>query len=95
MKIKLPKNKKQLQRVLGLLTWFRPYICNAAQCLLPLTDKLKTGAKFIWKTEDSNALQSVITDIKRQVLLEHLNTTLHFRLQTGASDRAAGSVLLQ
>lgn len=37
LKEKIPKNKKELQRILGLLNWFRPFVSNMSTELSIIT----------------------------------------------------------
>ena len=41
-----PKNKKQLQRILGLVNWFRPYIINISEKISEINSKLENSKKF-------------------------------------------------
>ena len=43
-----PKSKKKLNRILGLINWFRIFIPNVSLKCLPLTQKLKTNTTFSW-----------------------------------------------
>ena len=90
-----PRSKKELQRLLGTLNWFRPFVRNASKKLLPLTDKLSMLKNFQWRKEDTNSLDKVVKEIKEQTILNHPDLSKPFQLQTDASDRAVGSVLFQ
>ncbi|ORD98356.1 hypothetical protein A0H76_2652 [Hepatospora eriocheir] len=43
-----PKTKKQLQRLLGVINWFRPFIMHFSDKISTITDKLKGNKKFVW-----------------------------------------------
>jgi hypothetical protein len=47
-----PEDKKQLQRFLGMINFYRRFIPRAAQMLLPLTNALcGSGTKILWTAE--------------------------------------------
>ncbi|KAG0419853.1 Retrovirus-related Pol polyprotein from transposon gypsy [Dictyocoela roeselum] len=91
----IPKTRKQLQRLLGLLNWFRPYIENLSLKILNFTDKLRNEGKFNWTDEDTAILRDVYDEIKRQTLLYYPNVHDPFILETDASDRGMGAILKQ
>ena len=93
--IKPPTNKRELMRTLGLLNWFRPYIKDASQLLLPLTEKLKSMNSFTWRTQDSETLKQIVERIKENTILAHPDFSLPFKIQADASEQAVGSVLTQ
>lgn len=45
-KIPTIKYKRDLQRLIGFLNWFRPFIRDFAKKMYPLYEKLKSSSKF-------------------------------------------------
>ncbi|KAG0442604.1 Retrovirus-related Pol polyprotein from transposon 17.6 [Dictyocoela muelleri] len=43
-----PKNKRHLQRILGIINWYRGYFKKISQKTLFLTKKLSKDSKFTW-----------------------------------------------
>ncbi|MGL5707545.1 MAG: reverse transcriptase domain-containing protein [Aeromonas sp.] len=91
----IPKNKKGLQRLLGFINWFRPYIQNISNKLITITNKLKDNTKFIWEKEDQTIVEAVFEKIKQQILLTYPDMNKPFVLETDASEFAMGAVLKQ
>ncbi|KAG0435920.1 Transposon Tf2-6 polyprotein, partial [Dictyocoela muelleri] len=91
----IPKTKKQLQRLIGLLNWYRPYIKNLSNKILKLTDKLRGNKAFEWKNEDTDNLKKIYEEIKEQTLLHYPDIKKPFTIETDASERAMGAILKQ
>lgn len=90
-----PKTKKQLQRLLGAINWFRPFIMHFSDKISTITDKLKGSKKFVWSREDTDIIESIIKDIEKQTLLYHPNYSMPFELRTDASNVAISAILTQ
>ena len=45
------KTKKQLQRLLGVINWYRSFIMNLSSIVSPLTYLLKTETVIEWTTQ--------------------------------------------
>ncbi|KAG0439306.1 Transposon Tf2-9 polyprotein [Dictyocoela muelleri] len=91
----IPSTKKKLQRLLGILNWYRPYIHNLSHKTIELTEKLKDGKKFKWQEKDTEILREIYQEIKRQTLLHFPDMNKPFILESDASDRGIGAVLKQ
>lgn len=67
---KQPKTKQQLQKLLGFINWFRPYIKNLSTRLSEFYDRLKTkGLKIRWLIEDDHKIKTILKEIQNQPLL--------------------------
>ena len=94
--LKIPKSKKEIMKIIGLLNWFRPYISQLSTKISPITNLLKENKKRIeWKNEHSEILKKIIQEIKQQPCLSHPDYTKPFILQSDASNIGVGSILLQ
>lgn len=47
-----PQNKRQLQKLLGYMIWFRPIIKDLSKTSIQLTNKLQNNLKFTWTDFD-------------------------------------------
>ena len=95
-KFRAPTTKKELQRTLGFINYFRPFIPDLSQLLLPITDKLKTKSKQIeFSTNDEKILLKIKELIEKRGLLHHPEPDEPFILRSDASDRGIGAVLYQ
>ena len=90
-----PTTVKQLQRLLGIINWFRPFIPNLSNKICPLTSKLHKGVKFQWSEEDSKIVDTIFDDILKQQQITYPDFTKPFNLETDASDNGVGAVLYQ
>lgn len=55
-----PKNKKHIQRVIGIINWYRNFIKNASNKTQFLTEKLSKNSTFSWSHSDSNKLAKIV-----------------------------------
>ncbi|KAG0442150.1 Retrovirus-related Pol polyprotein from transposon 17.6 [Dictyocoela muelleri] len=61
------KTKKQLQKILGFMNWFRPFIPNLSILLAELYEKLKTkGNRIQMSEEDYNMIKEIFKKIKTE-----------------------------
>ncbi|KAL7295839.1 hypothetical protein TKK_0010886 [Trichogramma kaykai] len=54
-----PVTQKQLQRFLGLTSYSRKFIFHYAEIAKPLSDMLRSSAKFIWEAPQEKAFQDL------------------------------------
>ncbi|KAG0420206.1 Retrovirus-related Pol polyprotein from transposon, partial [Dictyocoela roeselum] len=88
--------RKKLERFLGFVNWFRPYVRNLSTKTASLYDKLKKEPKRIILTEiDRKTMKGIIEEIQQRPLLGYPNLNVPFTLKCDASDRGIGSVLEQ
>ncbi|MGL4850739.1 MAG: reverse transcriptase domain-containing protein [Clostridium sp.] len=91
----VPKTKKQIMRILGIINWFREHIPDLSRKIITLTNKLKENVKFSWTNEDTKCLENITHEIKNNALLHHPDIAEPFTLLTDASDEGLGAVLEQ
>jgi len=94
-KHKEPKNVKQLQAFLGLVNYYRKFIPNAAEILLPLTNLLKKNQKFDFTKECKEAMETLKLAIASPPILQYPDFKKPFLLTTDASNGALGAILSQ
>lgn len=91
-----PKNRKQLQKVIGFLNYFRAFVPNMATKLHPFYECLKkTSKNKIDTKENYKIIEDILSDIKKELVLTHPDPNKPYRLETDASDIACGAVLKQ
>ncbi|KAG0442714.1 Retrovirus-related Pol polyprotein from transposon 17.6 [Dictyocoela muelleri] len=92
----LPTNKKQLQRLLGIFNWFRPFLKDISNKLLFMTDKLRNKiTKIFWSDVEAKKIREVWDEIKNASGLKYPNFSEIFLLETDASERGIGGILYQ
>lgn len=91
----IPNTKRKLQRLLGILNWYRPYITDLSRKIIGFTDKLKSKANFQWTDKDTDTMRIIYEEIKQQTLIHFPDVRKDFILETDASDRGFGAILKQ
>ncbi|KAG0435615.1 Retrovirus-related Pol polyprotein from transposon 17.6, partial [Dictyocoela muelleri] len=89
------KNKRSIQKLLGIINWYRPFIKDITHKCYFLTEKLKSANKVLWTEDDNHKLNMLITEIQKRPLLSYPDLNKPFELFTDASDIAIGAVLKQ
>jgi len=90
-----PQNRKELQRYLGMIGYYRMFILNFTEVVAPLTDLLKKGINFEWSKECELAFDQVKAILSNSPVLQAPNFSKPFKLAVDASNVGAGAVLLQ
>ena len=90
-----PTTKKELQRFLGLVGYYRSFCKNFSTVVFPLSELLKAKLKFVWSSECCNAFENVKSLLCSSPVLKPPCFDQAFMLQVDASQVGAGAVLLQ
>jgi hypothetical protein len=90
-----PKNQKELQRILGVLNFYRNHIHDVGNILAPVYKLLSPKRKFIWGQEQEDSLDKVKILLKERFAFKRVDVTLPFDMYTDASQDAVGAVLMQ
>ena len=89
-----PKNKKEVERVLGFTNYHRAFIEEYTQMTLPL--QALTGKRtYQWGEEQEMAFNELRKAMVRAPVLALPNATNPFILDTDASDKSVGAALIQ
>ncbi len=80
--LEVPKSKKQLQKLLGFINWFRDFLPNISTKIEPLTNKLKkrNNENFHWDKKDEKIRQDVFKLIINHSLLTHPDFSKDFKI---------------
>ena len=54
-----PKNVKQLQRIIGMTSWYRRFIPKFSEIMELLHTLLKKGVEWKWNAEQEQALEKI------------------------------------
>lgn len=73
----------------------RSFIENYANIVQPLTKLLKNDAKFVWTSDQTNAIQVLKAAIAANPKLHPLNPDKPYKLQTDTSAFTLGATLFQ
>ncbi|GCA63320.1 hypothetical protein KIPB_009248, partial [Kipferlia bialata] len=89
-----PTNVSELKSYLGLTSYFRAFVPNLSKKAFPLTMLLKKGAEWTWGPEQQTAFQGILDDIVNSGPLAQIQEGDKLILQTDASTKGLGAVLL-
>ena len=95
IKLKEPKCKKELQRLLGMINYHSKYIPNLSKISAPLRELLQKDNAYLWTTRQSDSLNMIKKLISTPPVLSNFDETKSIIIQTDASQNGLGCVLLQ
>jgi hypothetical protein len=90
----IPKTKKQVQKVIGIVNWYRRFIPKISERMHSITELLKLE-KFKWSEEQTHIVEEIKDEIKKGAVLRFPDFKKKFILETDASNIGIGAVLYQ
>jgi hypothetical protein len=90
-----PCNLKEVRGFLGLAGYYRKFVKNFGITSRPLTDLLKKNTIFHWTNLENEAFEALKAALISAPVLSLPNFDQTFEIETDASDRGVGAVLLQ
>jgi len=93
--MKNPKDKKELQRVLGLINYFRNFIPNLSEITASVRDLLKEKNEFVWEAHHTECLNKIKNILMSSPLLSNINMKKEIVIQTDSSKSGLGCCLMQ
>lgn len=90
-----PKSIKDLQRFLGLCSFFRKFINGFSTIAKPLSDMLRNNARFNFGDEQKYAFEILKEKLSNEPILKMYNPELQTELHTDASAVGYGGCMLQ
>ncbi|KAM7293520.1 uncharacterized protein ISCGN_026650 [Ixodes scapularis] len=90
-----PKNKTELQRLLGMIQYLQKFVPNLADKTAPLRKLITKDTEYLWTEEQSKALAEIKQALKSAPTLAYYNVNGAMTLSVDASSKALGAVLLQ
>lgn len=91
----LPNNKKELQRILGIINYVRQFIPNLAELSSPLRELLKNKILWQWTNKHTELFNKIKTLISESSMLNNFDINKQIVLQCDSSKDALGCCLLQ
>ena len=90
-----PQDVHGVRRFLGMANWFRRFVPNFSDLAAPLHSLTKKHADFSWGDAEQAAFVAVKLALLKTPVLRLPDFGKPFTVQTDASERAVGGVLLQ
>ena len=90
-----PKNQRQLRKFLGVCNFHQQFIVNYASYVEPLLVLLRKGNRWRWTTELQRAFETLRSKFAESICLVHPDEEKSWIINTDASGKAIGSVLIQ
>ncbi|KAF9761224.1 Retrovirus-related Pol polyprotein from transposon [Nosema granulosis] len=88
------KTKKDIQKIVGLLNWYREYIPGLSSRLTQITELLKTKDKKVhWTQEHMEIINKIRDELTSDICLNLPDYSKAFVLQTDASDSGIGACI--
>ena len=90
-----PKNRKELQSLLGIANFNRRFIKDFAVIAKPLSTLTSCKVTFKWGNEEEEAFQTLKKCLSETSILGLPDWNLPFQMETDASEIATGALLFQ
>jgi len=90
-----PRNQKQLKRFLGVCNFHQRFIVNYAEYVAPLLQLLRKDTPWKWSDEMQEAFESLRDRFANIIHLVQPDENVPYIINTDASARAIGAVLMQ
>ena len=97
LSLQVPKTKKQVRSIIGLVNFYAKFIVHISDLLFPLYDLTKKGRpeRVVWTDQCQRCLEKIQVMISSEPALVIPNVDHLFYVQTDASGTGLGCVLLQ
>ena len=86
-KIAPPKNRKSLQRILGLINFWRKFVPRYSQNTYHMRKLLSKDVAFVWSSECDKELQYLKTCLTSDPILQPINPDKNLIIMTDASGK--------
>lgn len=91
----IPKNKKELQTFLGMVTYVGKFIENLSNITAPLRILLKNYVPWVWEKQHSDAFNKLKEVLVKQPVLQYYDPNKPIIISADSSKNGVGAVLMQ
>ena len=93
--MKAPKDKKALQSFQGMVNYLRRYSAKLTRLFEPLKPLLREEMEWTWDFSHQDAFDAIKEELSRTPVLAYFDRKAEHVIQTDASMKGLGAVLLQ
>ena len=90
-----PKNKKGLQSFQGMINYLKRYSVKLMKLSEPLKPLLREDVEWTWDSTHQDAFDAIKEELTKTPVLAYFNPKSEHVIQTDASLKGLGAVLLQ
>lgn len=90
-----PKNKKDLQRILGMINYLAKFVPNLSQSTSTIRHLLSDKVEFIWGENEENCFKKLKDAISTAPVLKFYDPNKQLCLSVDSSSHGLGAVVLQ
>lgn len=94
-KFKTPANKKDVQSYLGFLNFYRKYVRDFSNIILPMIELTRKEKQWIWVKEHQQAFEESKKAFLKDIMIEFPDFSKPIYLNTDASNIAIGGEIFQ
>ncbi|XP_059061148.1 uncharacterized protein K02A2.6-like, partial [Achroia grisella] len=91
----IPKNKKDVERFLGMITYVSTFIPNLSDRTLPLRELLKKDISWHWNERHEECFNYLKTCLLKRPVLQYYSMNKHIVISVDASKSGLGACLMQ
>jgi hypothetical protein len=95
LRLKPPKNRKQLRHFLGMVNFYRDMWRRRSHLLAPLTGLVSEKTPWKWGEEQEKAFEEMKRIMSKETLLAFPDFNKEFHVYTDASNYQLGAVIMQ
>ena len=94
-KMKAPDSLQTLQSFMGMVNYLKKFTPVLTELSAPLRRLVRSGVEWAWESAQQTAFEAIIKVIINLPVLEYFDSTMDHVIQTDASKKGLGAVLLQ
>lgn len=95
VKMPVPKNKEDVRRFLGMVTYLSKFCPGLSELTLPLRTLIRHDVAWQWDAQHDACVKAVKETVQKQPVLRHFDQSEEVTLSVDSSQEGLGAVILQ